>query len=131
MHTESAFVRSQRVVSLQTVEVNVRSPTPAKCVTVQILLGTEELVFNAPSQPLMTWAGFHCHLGHGVLRFSDAQRCLSLELTDGAIIEQPWAMKNQQLPAPVAALRVVWSGRDWAKQSMLCLQGMACLVKTA
>ena len=117
MHTRSPLVRSQRFCSASGAEAgHARLPAPAKCVTVDILLGMEELTFNAPTEPLMAWAGFHCLLGQGVLRFSDAQRCLSVRLTDDAIAEQPLAMKNHKAPSPVAALRIGWSGRDWASQ---------------
>ena len=116
MNTTSSLVRSQRHACMEVGQGSLQLPRPAKCITVAILLGVEELTFTAPTEPLMVWAGFHAHLGHGVLRFSDAQRCSSLRLTDDAVIEQPWAMKNQKAPAPVAALRRGWSGRDWGKR---------------
>ena len=115
-HTGSALVKSQRYAQHDALHSGLQFPKPAKCVTVEILTGMEVLTFSALSLPLRAWAGFHAFLGHGVLRFSDAQRCTGLRLTKDALVAQPWAMKNQPTPHPVAALRMGWSGREWAAE---------------
>ena len=90
----STFVLAQAAGS-QSVEPGRSMPQPARTATIAMARKFEELVFLAPTPVLRCWAGFHCTLCHGVLRFSDLLFSMDLYLTEDALVGTTWRMKRR------------------------------------
>ena len=87
---------------------------PARTPSVELVLGMEILTFSAPTRVLRAYAGATCALAHSCLRTLDLQRSKDFVITPDAIMATCWRMKGKKVQTPWAALRVGFSGKDWA-----------------
>jgi len=96
------------------------SPIKAQCPSVDLIITLEQYVGNQFEPPVpRIIAGLLLAMTHGVLRWSDIQRSLSLELGRDMLTAKA-TMKRKDILTPWVAARRGFSGTDWA-ESWLCL----------
>ena len=115
----TSLVRSQRTASFS---AKPAEPKQARMATVDMVRRMEQLVTEAPSLLFRVWAGVFACMGHGCLRWADAQHSESIVLTKDAVFGVSWKMKGKKVYTPWAALRQGFANVDWASSWWDALQ---------
>ena len=118
LYTKDRLVMAQ--VASKRSSVPRDSPIKAQCPSVDLIITLEQYVGNRFEPPVpRIIAGLLLAMTHGVLRWSDIQRSLNLELGRDMLTAKA-TMKRKDVLTPWVAARRGFSGTDWA-ESWLCL----------
>ena len=120
LHTDDVMVRAmcKRRSDMEARE----APAKAKCPTVELVKLLEEACCNVKNPVVIrVMAGFMCACVHGVLRWSDFQRSVRLELGKDMLMAKA-TMKKKNVLTPWVAPRRGFSGHDWGKAFFFLLQ---------
>ena len=119
-----SFTRS----ALPSVQVHRRSgseapapPAEAKCSDEEHVCLWAKLVVEHPSRVVRIYAGKRCPLTHGMLRWSDLQRCDTLRLTPDAVPSRAM-MKYQTYLTARAAPRRGFLDSNWERSFDRCIR---------
>ncbi len=117
MYSKHTLVTAQMK---QTKEGAKEKPASAKAPPLEVALSLEEQIWKAPTPILQAFAGAATLSTLGSCRWSDANRCRNISLTDDAILGERLSKTSSEWE-PWQAMAMGISGAQWARQWLLVL----------